>query len=88
MSPIFRPMGLVVFGDRNGFIFSIVGCVMDKTMTKELVISAWKMAYKHQKPGNGVIHHSDRGVQYTSSEYQKPLRWHFWGYRGFCNAYC
>ncbi|MGF6947802.1 transposase InsO family protein [Neobacillus sp. B4I6] len=42
--------------------------VMDKTMTKELVISALKMAYKRQKPGKGVIHHSDRGVQYVSYE--------------------
>ncbi|HHY72570.1 MAG TPA: IS3 family transposase [Bacillus bacterium] len=43
-------------------------------MTKELVISALKMAYKRQKPGKGVIHHSDRGVQYASSEYQKLLK--------------
>ena len=35
---------------------------MDKTMTKELVMNALKMAYKRQNPGEGVIHHSDRGV--------------------------
>jgi putative transposase len=52
----------------------IVGWAMDKTMTKELVISALKMAYKRQKPGKGVIHHSDRGVQYASTEYQKLLK--------------
>ncbi|MEK5390257.1 MULTISPECIES: IS3 family transposase [Heyndrickxia] len=52
----------------------IVGWAMGKTMTKELVISALKMAYKRQKPGKGVIHHSDRGVQYASSEYQKLLK--------------
>lgn len=39
-------------------------------MTKELVIAALKMAYKRQKPGPGLIHHSDRGVQYASFEYQ------------------
>ncbi|GAE48284.1 mobile element protein [Mesobacillus boroniphilus JCM 21738] len=38
----------------------IVGWAMDKTMTKELVLSALKMAYKRQKPGKGVVHHSDR----------------------------
>jgi putative transposase len=54
----------------------IVGWAMDKTMTKELVISALKMAYKRQKPGKDVIHHSDRGVQYASSEYQKLLKRH------------
>ncbi len=52
----------------------IVGWSMDKIMTKELVISAFKMAYKRQKPGKGVIHHSDRGVQYASYEYQKLLK--------------
>jgi putative transposase len=52
----------------------IVGWAMDKTMTKELVISALKMAYKRQKPGKGIIHHSDRGVQYASCEYQKLLK--------------
>ena len=38
----------------------IIGWAMDKTMTKELVISALKMAYKRQKPGKGVIHHFKR----------------------------
>lgn len=51
----------------------IVGWAMDKTMTKELVISALTMAYKRQNPGKGVIHHSDRGVQYASNEYQNLL---------------
>lgn len=51
----------------------IVGWAMDKTMTKELVINALKMAYRRQKPKPGLIHHSDRGVQYASSEYQKLL---------------
>ncbi len=52
----------------------IIGWAMDKTMTKELVIAALNMAYKRQKPSHGVIHHSDRGVQYASMEYQKLLR--------------
>jgi putative transposase len=52
----------------------IVGWSMDKTMTKELVITALKMAYKRQKPGKGLLHHSDRGVQYASTEYQKLLK--------------
>lgn len=52
----------------------IVGWSMEKTMTKELVISALKMAYKRQKPGKDLIHHSDRGVQYASIEYQNLLK--------------
>lgn len=56
------------------FSRKIIGWAMNKTMTKELVLSALKMAYKRQKPGKGVIHHSDRGVQYASFEYQKLLK--------------
>jgi transposase InsO family protein len=52
----------------------IVGWAMGRTMTKELVIAALQMAYKRQKPEKGVIHHSDRGVQYASSEYQRLLK--------------
>jgi putative transposase len=54
----------------------IVGWAMDKTMTKELVMAALKMACNRQKPEKGVIHHSDRGVQYASNEYQKLLKKH------------
>ncbi|HDX9580268.1 TPA: IS3 family transposase [Bacillus pseudomycoides] len=49
----------------------IIGWPMDKTMTKELVIGALKMAYNRQKPEKGLVHHSDRGVQYASNKYQK-----------------
>ncbi|WP_339164443.1 IS3 family transposase [Siminovitchia sp. FSL W7-1587] len=52
----------------------IVGGAMDKSMSKEFVINALKMAYYRQKPGKGLIHHSDRGVQYASSDYQKLLK--------------
>ncbi|OLO25323.1 hypothetical protein BTR23_24870 [Alkalihalophilus pseudofirmus] len=52
----------------------IVGWAMDKTMTKQLVIDALKMAYKRQKPKPGLIYHSDRGVQYASIEYQNLLK--------------
>ncbi|RBW68493.1 IS3 family transposase [Bacillus taeanensis] len=52
----------------------IVGWSMNHTMTKELVMDALKMAYNRQKPGKGLIHHSDRGVQYASNDYQKLLK--------------
>ncbi|MCM3738285.1 IS3 family transposase [Bacillus cytotoxicus] len=51
----------------------IIGWPMDKTITKELVIRALKMAYNRQKPEKGLVHHSDRGVQYASNKYQKLL---------------
>ncbi len=49
----------------------ILGWHMSHRMTKELVILALKRAIGRQKPTEGLIHHSDRGSQYTSHEYQK-----------------
>lgn len=51
----------------------IVGWAMDKTMTKELVIKALNQAVLRVKPPHGVIHHSDRGSQYASHDYQALL---------------
>jgi putative transposase len=34
------------------------------------------MALKHRKPGKGLLHHSDRGVQYASEAYQGVLAEH------------
>jgi putative transposase len=51
----------------------IVGWSMDKTMTRSLAIQALQMALLRQKPQNGLILHSDRGVQYACYEYQAVL---------------
>ncbi|WP_431089937.1 IS3 family transposase [Paenibacillus sp. 8b26] len=58
----------------------IVGFHMDSRMTKELVIQALDQAYRVQRPGEGVLHHSDRGSQYASHEYQaKLVKYHMKG---------
>jgi putative transposase len=51
----------------------IVGFHMDERMTKELVIKALDQAYSRQRPGEGLLHHSDRGSQYASHDYQARL---------------
>lgn len=56
------------------FSRKVVGWAMDSTMTKDLVIKAIKQAVWRYKPQVGVIHHSDRGSQYASYEYQKILK--------------
>ncbi len=38
-----------------------------------LVSSALQMALLHRKPAKGLLHHSDRGSQYASNEYQYLL---------------
>ncbi|WLR52481.1 IS3 family transposase [Bacillus tianshenii] len=52
----------------------IIGWQMDKRMTKELVITALRRALGKQKIQEGLIHHSGRGSQYASNEYQALLR--------------
>lgn len=52
----------------------IIGWSMAERMTKELVIAALKRAIQTQPPTHGLIHHSDRGSQYASKEYQQLLQ--------------
>ena len=51
----------------------IVGWAMREHLRAELAISALTMALQRQRPGPGLVHHSDRGVQYACGEYQDAL---------------
>ena len=51
----------------------VVGWAMDSRMKTALVKKALSMAYFRRKPPKGLIHHSDRGSQYASLEYQQML---------------
>jgi putative transposase len=52
----------------------VVGWALRPTLETELVAAAWAMAVAQRRPGHGLIHHSDRGCQYTSAGYQRLLR--------------
>ena len=52
----------------------VVGWSIDRRMKKALVIRALMMAVNLRKPPPGLIHHSDRGSQYASHDYQKLLK--------------
>lgn len=52
----------------------IIGWYMNDRMTKRLVIVALKRAIGRQTPSEQLIHHSDRGSQYASHDYQNILR--------------
>ena len=54
----------------------IVGWAMDKRMTSELVCNAFTMAISRRQPKSGLLHHSDRGSQYTAQPYQDLLKQH------------
>jgi len=55
------------------FSRKIIGWSMRADMKADLPLEALKMAIWARKPGPGVIHHSDRGVQYASLLYQEAL---------------
>jgi putative transposase len=54
----------------------IVGWAMSARMTSELVVDALHMAIRERQPPPGLIHHSDRGSQYTGLLYQQLLKSH------------
>ena len=53
-----------------------VGWAMRDTLEGELALSALRMAREARAPAPGLIHHSDRGSQYTSRDYRAELAAH------------
>jgi putative transposase len=51
----------------------IVGWAMDKRMKQQLVSTALQMALRQRQPLEPLIHHNDRGSQYTSKAFQELL---------------
>jgi transposase InsO family protein len=54
----------------------VVGWSMSERIDRSLVLDALSMAVGRRKPGPGLIHHSDRGIQYASNDYQAALKRH------------
>jgi len=52
----------------------VIGWSMDRWITRQRVIDALNMAIKNGCFEPGLIHHSDRGVQYASNEFQALLK--------------
>jgi putative transposase len=52
----------------------IVGWSMVNNLKTELVLDALNMAIYNRRPQPGLIHHSDRGSQYTSVEFGSRLK--------------
>ena len=69
---------------RNGFVYlavildlysrKVIGWAISKSIDRHLTINALNMAITQRKLMRGVIHHSDRGVQYLSEDYVKILK--------------
>jgi transposase InsO family protein len=54
----------------------VVGWELDRTLAARLAIAALERAIAERKPPPGLVHHSDRGVQYASDDYVRILRKH------------
>jgi len=54
----------------------VIGWSMSSQMTKKLVLDALQMAIVRRCPKEKLLHHSDRGSQYCSDEYQRKLESH------------
>ena len=51
----------------------VVGWAMERFIDRRLALSALRMAIEARQPAAGLVHHSDRGVQYACGEYQRVL---------------
>jgi transposase InsO family protein len=54
----------------------VVGWAMRDSLEAELALSALRMAVETRRPAPGLIHHSDRGVQYACEAYRRLLTQH------------
>ena len=52
----------------------VVGWELDRTLATRLVKAALEKAIRLRQPPPGLVHHSDRGVQYASDEYVQTLQ--------------
>lgn len=52
---------------------AIVGWSIQPTLSADLALGALQMALGRRQPGPGLLHHSDRGVQYACAQYQQKL---------------
>ena len=60
----------------DAFSRKVVGWALDRTLASRLAIAALEQAIRKRQPRPGVVHHSDRGVQYASDEYVALLEKH------------
>jgi transposase InsO family protein len=52
----------------------VVGWALDRTLQARLPRAALERAIAERQPAAGLVHHSDRGVQYASREYVEVLK--------------
>ena len=54
----------------------VIGWDLDRTLEDDLALGALRMALGQRSPAPGLVHHSDRGIQYASGDYTDLLKEH------------
>ena len=60
----------------DAFSRRVIGYAISTSLDTALTLEALRMAIAERRPGLGVIHHSDQGVQYASGEFVEELKSH------------
>ena len=60
----------------DAFSRKVVGWALGRTLAARLPIAALEMAIAERQPPPGLVHHSDRGVQYACGDYAQVLQQH------------
>jgi transposase InsO family protein len=60
----------------DAFSRRVIGWALGRTLEAGLALSALSMALRQRQPAPGLVHHSDRGVQYASGDYTDLLKQH------------
>jgi transposase InsO family protein len=57
----------------DAFSRRVIGWALGRTLEAELTMAALRMALADRQPSPGLVHHSDRGVQYAARAYTALL---------------
>jgi putative transposase len=60
----------------DAFSRRVIGWALGRTLEAGLAVAALRMALTARNPRPGLVHHSDRGVQYASHDYTELLKTH------------
>jgi len=60
----------------DAFSRRVIGWALDRSLEDKLTLAALRMALREREPAPGLVHHSDRGVQYASRDYTDVLKGH------------
>jgi transposase InsO family protein len=60
----------------DAFSRKVVGWALERTLTARLTVAALERAIAERQPAPGLVHHSDRGIQYACREYVAVLQAH------------